>query len=524
MTNSKPDVSQNQQLASAIGRSTIFGVVATATQILTRLVTVPIVIQHLGLSGYGIWNVIVITATYMRFGSVGIKNAFQKYVAEATGNGNYDRANKLLSTGSAIMTGLSFVGLIPIALFSQRIAQISGVPQEFLKSTAESISLLAVIMLLSNAGAAFEGIVMGGHRIDLLRKFNTVFSIAEAGAIVIVLHLGHGLASMAAVMGISELSYLTCCYFASHRVVPQIKLGNRWLSKDVLYELFRFAGSYQLVNVLEVLYNSLIPVAILRSFGANSAGIYAVVTRVVGSAATLQNAFLSPILSGGTLVFVSGSVGKMKALLSKAFKVTLGLSLLPLGFVAMFGPTIACAWAGQTDPRFRSAFLLVCLSSLFGALSVLALVLYRVSGKALLDNIRQLLRIALIVGVVALAPRLGFVGILAGLAACELAGMLFMLYALARTFDVFRANIVMPDAFRLSVAAASIFTTGLIASYVPLRGGYTGRTLAAITLAKAGLACLLVSWPVLVGTGAVTASERQALLTSLFPKMIRAKG
>jgi len=190
----------------------------------------------------------------------------------------------------------------------------------------------------------------------------------------------------------------------------------------------------------------------------------------------------------------------------------------------MFGPTIACAWAGQTDPRFRPAFLLVCLSSLFGALSVLALVLYRVSGKALLDNIRQLLRIALIVGVVALAPRLGFVGILAGLAACELAGMLFMLYALARTFDVFRANIVMPDAFRLSVAAASIFTTGLIASYVPLRGGYTGRTLAAITLAKAGLACLLVSWPVLVGTGAVTASERQALLTSLFPKMIRAKG
>ena len=521
MTDATSNLSQNHKLAGTIGRNTLFGVVANGVQVLTRLVTVPIVIHHLGLGGYGIWNVIMMTATYMRFGSVGIKTAFQKYVAEATGNGDYDRANRLLSTGSAIMLALSVAGLIPVAFFSERIAHIAGVPAEFLKSAGGAIALLAVIMLMANVGAAFEAIVMGGHRIDLVRKFNTFFSIGEAGAIVAVLHFGYGLTAMAAVMGTSELLYLTCCYFVSHRIVPQIHLGIRWLSKDVLYELFRFAGSYQLVNLLEVVYNSLIPVAILRSFGANSAGVYAVVTRVVTSATSIQDAFLPPILSGGTMVFASGSTERMKALLSKAFKVTLGLSLFPLGFIAVFGPTMAYAWTGQTDPKFRSAFWFVCLRALFAAFSLLALVLYRVSGKALLDNIRQILRIAIIVGVVALAPRLGFVGVLSGLAACEFAGMLFMLFALGKTFDVFRSKVVLPGTLRLSLAGVLIFAAGVAASYIPLPGDQSSRLFATLKLTEAGLACLIVAWPLLIRTGSVTTAEKQALFTSFFPRLSR---
>ena len=514
----------SHKLASTIGRNTIFGVVANVVQVLTRLVTVPIVIHHLGLGGYGIWNVIMMSATYMRFGSVGIKTAFQKYVAEATGDGNYDRANRLLSTGAAIMLALSVAGLIPVFLFSRGIARLAGVPAEFLQSAAGAIAVLAVIMLMANVGAAFEAIVMGGHRIDLVRKFNTFFSVAEAGAIVVALHFGYGLTAMAAIMGTSELLYLTCCYFAAHRIIPQIRLGVRWLSKSVLYELVRFAGSYQLVNVLEVVYNSLIPIAILRGFGANSAGVYAVVTRVVTSATAIQTSFLPPILSAGTMVFASGSAEKMQALLSKALKVTLGLSLFPLGFIAVFGPTMAYAWTGQTDPSFRAAFWWVCLSTLFGAFSLLALVLYRVSGRALLDNVRQVLRIAFIVGVVALAPRLGFVGVLVGLACCELAGMLFMLYALAKTFDVFRAKVVLPGTVRLSVAAVLILAAGFAASYIPLPGYLASRLLATLKLVEAGLACLIVAWPLLMRTGSVTAAEKQALFTSFFPKLSRSNG
>jgi len=514
--NSSP--ASHHNLAASIGKNTLFGMVSNVAQVGTRLVTVPIVIHHLGLGGYGIWNIIMMTATYMRFGSVGVKTAFQKYVAEATGNGDYEKANKLLSTGCAVMLVLSVAGLIPIAFFSHQIAKLAGVPPEFLRSAAGAISLLAVIMLMANVGAAFESIVMGGHRIDLVRKFGTVMTIAEAIAIVIVLHLGYGLFAMAGIMGASELVYITCCYFASHRVVPQIHVGIEFLTKDVLYELFRFAGSYQLVNLLEVLYNSLLPFAILRTFGANTAGVYAVVTRVVISATVLQEAFLPPILSGGTMVFASGSAEKMQALLTKAFKVTLALSLFPLGFIAVFGTTMAYAWTGQSDPFFRVAFWLVCLRAIFQSFSLLSLVLYRVSGKALLDNIRQVLRILVILGIVAFAHRLGFYGVLAGMALAELVGMLFMMFALTHTFQLFRAKSLLPDAVRLTSAAALILGVGAIASYIPLPGDLGGRLSATLKLVEIGLACLLVAWPSLLRTGAVTRAEGRALFGAFLPR------
>src|SRR5580693_6602727 len=104
--------SSDRRLAATIGKSTIFGIVSSGAQIGTRLVTVPVVIHHLGLGGYGIWSIIIVTAAYMRFGSAGIKSAFQKYVAEATGNRDFDTANKLVSTGSFTMLALSLTTLI----------------------------------------------------------------------------------------------------------------------------------------------------------------------------------------------------------------------------------------------------------------------------------------------------------------------------------------------------------------------------------------------------------------------------
>jgi O-antigen/teichoic acid export membrane protein len=131
---SSPNTSSAKRAPGSIAKNTLFGVVASSAQILTRLVTVPVVIHHLGLDGYGIWSIIMVTAGYMRFGAAGIKSAFQKYVAEATGNGNFQTANALLSTGSISMLLLSIAGLIPVAIYSRTLAALAGVPPQFLKS------------------------------------------------------------------------------------------------------------------------------------------------------------------------------------------------------------------------------------------------------------------------------------------------------------------------------------------------------------------------------------------------------
>jgi O-antigen/teichoic acid export membrane protein len=497
----------------------MFGAVASAAQVVTRLITIPIVIAHLGLGGYGIWSIVMTAATYMRFGSVGIKSAFQKYVAEATGNKDYESASHLLSTGSALMLVLSLAGLIPIVVFSRQVAKAAGVPLEFLPATAGAISVLALIMVLSNAGAVYEAIVLGGHRIDLAREFTTCFTVAEAVAIVIVLHFGCGLLAMAWVMAISEIGFVLSCYIASKKVVPKVRVHAAYVTKSALRELVRFAGSYQLVSVLEVLYATILPVAILRAFGADAAGTYAIAGRLVTASMMLQNAFLLPILSGGTMVYASGSTEKMRALLVKAFKVTLGLTLFPLGFISVFGANIVYAWTGQVQASLGAALKLVCLGGFFSGFSILQLVLYRASGRAMMDNVRQVIRIAILASIAMFAHRLGFVGVLSGLAIAELVGMVFMMFALTQTFHAFKVKALIPDAVKLIAASAAVVAFGAIATQIPLPGVTNARLSSALKLGEASLACLLMIWPALLLTRSVTGSERRAILSIFLPRL-----
>lgn len=509
-------------LAHTIGRNTVFGILSKFAQVATRLVTIPIVIAHLGLGAYGIWAIIMTTAAYMRFGSVGIKSAFQKYVAEATGNGDYETANKLLSTGCAGMLVLSVAVLIPAAWFSTALARAAGVPPEFLHSTAQSISALALIMVLSNVGAVYEAIVMGAHRIDIARNLATLFTVAEAVAIVILLYLGYGLFAMASVMAMSEVGYVLGCYFWSRRILPQVRVSITLVTKSVVPELIRFAGSYQLVNLLEVLYSSILPIAVLRVFGANAAGIYAIATKLVWSAVMLSDSFLPPILSGGSMVYASGSQEEMRKLITKSFKVTLALCLFPLGFIAAFGPKLVFAWTGQVDSSLPATLWLVCAAGLCQSFSVLALVLYRTSGKAFLDNIRQALRIVCLLSIAVFARQWGFHNVLAGLAATEFIGMVFMLFAVARTFRAFRPRSVLLDALKLTAAAATVLLAGAIATRVPLPTVTSARLQALLELGEVSLACLLAAWPALWLTKSITGGEGKAIMNIFLPRRIGA--
>jgi O-antigen/teichoic acid export membrane protein len=514
-TKTMPALASDRDLAANIGKNTIFGIVASGAQILTRLATIPVVIHYLGLGGYGIWSIIMVTAAYMRFGSAGIKSAFQKYVAEATGSGDFQKANQLLSTGSITMLLISLAGLIPVAVLSQRLARASGVPPEFLSSAAASITVLAAIYVVSNFGAAFEAIVMGGHRIDLTRKYNTVLTVLEAVIIIGLLHAGYSLLAMALVMGVSELIYIFCCYRISHRVVPQMHISTANFTKSAFPELIRFAGSYQLVNMLELFYGAVVPIVLLKFFGADAAGIVALAGRLTTSALIGQEALALPILSGGTMVFASGSTERLRLFLAKSFKATFATAVPPLAFVCVFGTTMIYAWTGQANPQFRLAIWLVGFAALQKAVSLLQLILYRASGKALLDNIRQVLRIIVILIVAYFGRRLGFFGVLGGMAVAELVGVIFMFVAMAATFHAFSVRILLRDALKIIAATALVIGAGAAAGMIPIQWSVPERVAAMIKLGEIGLGCLLMAWPALLVTKSMSGAERRTLLDAV---------
>jgi O-antigen/teichoic acid export membrane protein len=509
---SNSSVSSPSGLTASVGKSAAWGIISSLFQVGTRFVTVPVIIYHLGLGGYGIWSIIMTAAIYMRFGSVGIKGAFQKYVAESTGDGNYRRAGELLSTGTAGIVILSVAGLIPVIVLSRQLASVAGVPQEFLTDTARALSVFGLTMLFANSGAAYEAIVLGGHRIDLTRKASTILTVAEAISIVALLHFGFGLFSMACVMAISELVYLIYCYAAARHVARQVRVTFKLVTRKVLREVLRFAGSYQLLSVLQLTYAALVPVVVLRTYGADAAGVYAVANRLVQPVTMCHNALLLPILSSGAMVYATGASERLKRLLAKSLKVTLAMTIAPLTLISTFGVYVVQAWTGQADPAFHYAISLVCLALLFQTLSQLGLVLYRAAGGAVVDNIREMVRLLAFVPAALMSHQFGFKGVLAWMAGAEFVGMLVMFSALRNSLYVFDLKLLLSDALRLSAATLGMVAFAATAAYLIPEPASNLRMGAITRVAVAGVAALGAAYPALRMTSAITKSEMRSAL------------
>jgi len=410
------------------------------------------------------------------------------------------------------MTTVSFTALIPVVIFSRQLAGAAGIPPEFLRDSARAFSVLALTMVFANSGAAYEAIVLGGHRIDLARRINSVLTVAEAIAIVAFLHIGLGLFAMASVMAASELVYLICCYAAAHRVVPQVRVGMKFITKKVLRELIRFAGSYQLLNVLQLTYAAIVPLVVLRAYGADAAGVFAVASRLAQPVLMCHNAFLLPILSGGAMVYASGESARLRRLLSKSFKVTLALTLTPFALISIFGTYMVEAWTGQKDPSFHYAIWLVCLALLFQSFSQLGLALYRATGGAVMDNIREVMRLAALVPVLFMTHRLGFEGVLGWIAASEFAGMIVMLFALDKSFHVFDVKSLLPDTLRLTAATVGIVAFAALVAHALPDLAFSARMLATIKIGAVCVATLVAAYPALYLTGAISGAEVRSIL------------
>ena len=513
----------DHKIAVSMGKGTLFGVVASFTMIGTRFITVPIIVSHLGLGGYGIWSVIMTSAGYMRFGTAGLKSAFQKYVAEATATGDYERANQLITTGSAGLLVLSIVGLMPVAIFSKELAKIAGVPPVFLSATAASFKVLAIIMMLSNFAAVYEAIVCGCNRVDIVRKFYMATALFEAAAIAICLLLKLGLLAMTVVMAVAEVGLIGACYVAAARLLPEIRVRWRYLSPRVLRELSRFAGSYQLLNVLQILSGSILPFGILKLFGATISGIFAISTRVSNAAASFQEASLLPLLSGGTLVYTSRASEQIQLLMRKVFKWTLVATVPPLAFASIFGATLIVAWTGETDPMIRTGLWWLCAAAAFSAISRAGLILYRAHGGVSMDVVRQFLSMTLMLLGIAFGRSLGYYGVLAALALSEAVGAVFMLYVIKRIVPEFHPSVLIPETARVMLAISIVLTVGVITSVMPMPW-HAGDHLAAwLRLGLAGIACAIVVWPAAVFTKCLSLAEQRALLEIFLPARIRRK-
>jgi O-antigen/teichoic acid export membrane protein len=215
------------------------------------------------------------------------------------------------------------------------------------------------------------------------------------------------------------------------------------------------------------------------------------------------------------MVFASGSNEGMRKLLSKSFKVTLLMTIAPLAVISAFGTYGITAWTGLTDSNFQTVLILLSLQALLQSFALLSLVLYRSSGKALMDNLREVARLAILAPVVYFSRRLGLNGVLGGLAVAELIGLIVMLFALAKTFHVFDLKRLLNDTLKMIAATTVMLACGYFAAKILIPALASMRSAATVRLGIICLAMAGAAYPAFALTGALTKSEVGLILDTV---------
>jgi len=371
---------KNINLVESLSRNTFVSIFAQMMNIFIKAIMIPISIHYLGVAGFGIWSIITNVQNYFSLGGGGIGSAFQKYVAEATGTGDYDRASRLLSSGSIGVLSLSLLVLGPAIIFVRPLSEVLHVTPAYITQFSACVIIIAVTMIIFNFMGIYGAITMGSHRIEIVKIIDIINHVIYAVLAIVFLVMGFGLVGMTLALSISYIIRAIMYFIVSRVVLPEVKMTPKMASFESFKEIIAFTGTYQMLNYFEIIYFSLLPFLILRFFNAELLGIYAIAARIVSMINILANSLLNPLVSGSAWVYSTGRLQEFNRLITKSVKFNITLLIPLMVFVTLNNQEIFLGLMGELVKPQYLTLILVCFADFFKATTRVFVIMYRSTG------------------------------------------------------------------------------------------------------------------------------------------------
>jgi O-antigen/teichoic acid export membrane protein len=171
---------------------------ATAVNMVVPFFLTPFVVRHLGSVGYGVWILAVSTVGYLNLLDMGLRSAVIRFVSKAQAKGAMHDAS------AAIHAALWFRLIIAAGVGAISFLLAAAVPY-FFKIPADLMHAAQVTTLLCALGVAvtlvagvFGAVLAAINRFDLLSYITMLQTLTRACGVLLILHAGRGLVSLAA--------------------------------------------------------------------------------------------------------------------------------------------------------------------------------------------------------------------------------------------------------------------------------------------------------------------------------------
>lgn len=278
-----------------VARNIVVNVTTAGAMLLASVVSVPVILDDVGLAGYGVWTVALTITLYLTVADAGIGPAVQRFVAVARGADDVPAVLRVLWSTWCLyaLAGLALVALAWIA--APWLVDLFDVPDRLSDDAEAMFRLIGPIALLgllqSSVGSAQQGL----ERFVAFSVATAAGSVAFLAAIVVLLGLGEGLRGLAYAALVQHGTMLALRTWSLRDVV----LSGRpaLVDRAEARTLARFAGQLQVSVLATVVNNQTDKVVVGLVASPSTLGQVGIAAQLAEAGRLVTGAALSPITS-----------------------------------------------------------------------------------------------------------------------------------------------------------------------------------------------------------------------------------
>ena len=231
-------------------RNTILNLVGQAAPLLIAIITIPLIIQGLGVERFGILSLAWVIVGYFGLFDLGLGRATTKFVAEYLGKGEFKKLSSIVWTAVGLQVILGIVGgLVLIVIIPLLVERVFNIPPTLLAETKNVFYLLALSIPVVVISTSLRGVLEAGQRFDLVNIVKIPATAATFLLPLVGLLLGFQLFGIVALLVISRFAALLSFLILSFKTFPSLKQKFA-IRLELLRSLLSYGGWITVSNII----------------------------------------------------------------------------------------------------------------------------------------------------------------------------------------------------------------------------------------------------------------------------------
>lgn len=355
---------------------------AKGISIITQLLVVPLTINYVNPTQYGIWLTLSSIIAWIGFFDLGFGNGMRNKVAEAKAKGDNELARQYVSTTyfaiGAIVLGLFItIEVLNVFLDWSAILKVDDVYQEELKKV---FSILTAFFCLDMVVKLFKSLLSADQKPGAASWIDVLGQLLSLGVIYLLTKFTEGsLISLATFYsGIPALTVLVVSAYAfrftQYRLyAPSIKSVRKPLIKDIL----NIGIQFFLIYICMLVIFQVINVVISRELGPDSVTEYNIAHKYYNIAFSVMVIILSPFWSAFTEAYHKRDFQWMKKV-KKVLEIIWLFELMVVILMIIIAPWFFRIWIGNSVNI--STMLSICMAASILMQSIGSVYMHLING------------------------------------------------------------------------------------------------------------------------------------------------